>query len=822
MSCVPYLMAFCCGALGIVQIHLALGQGGLQDAMLGLSLWVLGMGCLFSFVIRSRQRQWVAANLGEQVGAWLLTLTLFAISTLIAMNQLSWEIEGWQLFLIFLALFSFFLRSQNAFIMLGVTAGVVLLIAQALRPSLGAAIGFISAFVLLLASQALLERRERFPGRQQSADWQVWLKATLLGTGVLLAIFLGIYRSKPAARRTSPRQLVSSWASEVDRVARRLPFSSKGKIRAPTLLDPQADPPQAHQPKGLLIDFDRDLKFGDANPQAMHRPSFYLRLLDARGRRLPPDDKSLQLTMAAASDYDGKSWRGDQGELTRLIGTGGQVRLPERRRGRLIQQQYILLPFREPLLPAVYPVTRVGLPVLRIDREGILSRDTPQFEILKYRLHSKPWRPDPRQLRLARVVAPDPRYLAFPKALMKDRYFSLFAGRVRRLHRPYQRIQWLMAILSRFRYSLQPGFDAKKDPTLEFLRHRRGYCQHYCSAMALLLRAVGIPTRVVVGWSGGDWHEQGQYYVVRTRNAHSWVQVHFERFGWVDFDPVRAPLQTFVRQLGGRPPTIVPRPDRPSPDPSPDGSPPDKPDKPAPDKPEPDKPDKPEPDSPEPDKPDKPAPDGTEPDKPEPDGPEPDRPEPDPPGNPQNPNPELPEGRENVFDSLWDKAESPRSAGAARKGAKGSKEATAASKPPSKPSSRAPYWPSWPQLLSLPLVGGLLLCVGLAGLIWLLLKAGLAFVSRPQRTERKASLPARPPVAYDTPGTIEHQIVALTMGLVERLGQQGYLHQPTQTLAEYAAVLPKALDLHLLWGRKCLQLPERAGARARSRSRGLC
>jgi hypothetical protein len=72
-----------------------------------------------------------------------------------------------------------------------------------------------------------------------------------------------------------------------------------------------------------------------------------------------------------------------------------------------------------------------------------------------------------------------------------------------------------------------------------FARHRRGYCLHYASTMAMLLRAANpdnpIPTRLVQGFLPGT--RSGDTEVVRNLNAHAWVEVYFPGYGWVRFDP---------------------------------------------------------------------------------------------------------------------------------------------------------------------------------------------------------------------------------------------------------------------------------------------
>jgi len=74
-----------------------------------------------------------------------------------------------------------------------------------------------------------------------------------------------------------------------------------------------------------------------------------------------------------------------------------------------------------------------------------------------------------------------------------------------------------------------------------FLFERRaGHCEYFSTAMAVLLRAVGIPARNVNGFLGGEWNEFGDFLAVTQNQAHSWVEVWFPSYGWVRFDPTPA------------------------------------------------------------------------------------------------------------------------------------------------------------------------------------------------------------------------------------------------------------------------------------------
>ena len=89
-------------------------------------------------------------------------------------------------------------------------------------------------------------------------------------------------------------------------------------------------------------------------------------------------------------------------------------------------------------------------------------------------------------------------------------------------------------------YSLNTSIDPSKPIADQFLFEvDRGYCQHYATTMAVLLRTQDVPARYVVGFSGGKPVGDGEY-LVTSNNAHAWVEVYFADVGWVKFDPTPA------------------------------------------------------------------------------------------------------------------------------------------------------------------------------------------------------------------------------------------------------------------------------------------
>ena len=87
-------------------------------------------------------------------------------------------------------------------------------------------------------------------------------------------------------------------------------------------------------------------------------------------------------------------------------------------------------------------------------------------------------------------------------------------------------------------YTLELADPGKQEPVDFFLFDRKkGHCEYFASAFAVLARAVGIPTRQVNGFLGGEWNEYQGYVAVRAGDAHSWDEVYFPGAGWVTFDP---------------------------------------------------------------------------------------------------------------------------------------------------------------------------------------------------------------------------------------------------------------------------------------------
>ena len=99
-----------------------------------------------------------------------------------------------------------------------------------------------------------------------------------------------------------------------------------------------------------------------------------------------------------------------------------------------------------------------------------------------------------------------------------------------------------------FIYTLEPP-PLDKDPVDQFLfETRRGFCEHFASSFAVMMRAAGIPTRVVTGYLGGEVNPVDGFLVVRQSEAHAWNEVWLRGEGWVRFDPTAAVSPLRIQQ----------------------------------------------------------------------------------------------------------------------------------------------------------------------------------------------------------------------------------------------------------------------------------
>ena len=88
-----------------------------------------------------------------------------------------------------------------------------------------------------------------------------------------------------------------------------------------------------------------------------------------------------------------------------------------------------------------------------------------------------------------------------------------------------------------FTYDINVALEHDIDSTEAFLEIRKGYCEQFANAFAVMARSIGLPTRLAVGFTWGDWSASREEYIVRGEHAHAWPEVYFDGTGWIRFEP---------------------------------------------------------------------------------------------------------------------------------------------------------------------------------------------------------------------------------------------------------------------------------------------
>lgn len=252
----------------------------------------------------------------------------------------------------------------------------------------------------------------------------------------------------------------------------------------------------------------------------------------------------------ALDTFDGRSWSRSNRTLEVYL-RGDRALIPvdfAANRENVISQTIYLEPLDTSVLfglPRVVGI-QTGLASVYKDADGGVGSNRPP-ERISYRVYSDRSTPAVSELRLdeQRYPSEADRFLELPDRL--DPRIAVLTkqvvdGRSTRYDKARAVEQYLQ---TQFGYTLDMKAGGE-DPLADFLFNvREGHCEYFATAMAIMLRTQGIATRVVNGFHQGDYNEAADVYVVRQRNAHSWVEVYFPGSNaWVKFDPTPPAGQT--------------------------------------------------------------------------------------------------------------------------------------------------------------------------------------------------------------------------------------------------------------------------------------
>jgi hypothetical protein len=175
-----------------------------------------------------------------------------------------------------------------------------------------------------------------------------------------------------------------------------------------------------------------------------------------------------------------------------------------------------------------------------MDGGGAVFDLDPEHPINTYEANSDIALPAPAQLRTALVDYPPAIQLNYLQLPDLDPRIPLLARQVTMLaDNNYDRAVTIeMYLRTHYGYTLQLSRTVPRDPLAEFLFDRKqGHCEYFASSMAIMLRTLRIPSRVVNGFRTGEFNDLTSQYLIRESDAHSWVEAYFPGYGWISFDP---------------------------------------------------------------------------------------------------------------------------------------------------------------------------------------------------------------------------------------------------------------------------------------------
>ena len=303
-----------------------------------------------------------------------------------------------------------------------------------------------------------------------------------------------------------------------------------------------------HPQKGRMVGFSDKVDLGEVGVLRSD-PSIALRFEVQDLPEPPPARLTLRLRGTAFDRYDGRRWERTQHNGTHGSFDNGETLAIVRRSTPADRRITVDL---EPIDPPVVflPPRTVALHV-RVQQQAVLGEPLnlsrgPEGEVRYQGSDSHGLRYDAYvagdREPIIELLAPQdrPRYLDLSPE-MPPRIAQLAHEWTDAQPTPYLKAKAIEEHLKHdFKYDTNSPSGGKPQPVDHFLfESKRGHCEFFSTAMALMLRELAIPSRNVTGFVGGTYNRFGRYYAVREGDAHSWVEAYFDDpiRGWVTFDP---------------------------------------------------------------------------------------------------------------------------------------------------------------------------------------------------------------------------------------------------------------------------------------------
>jgi len=293
---------------------------------------------------------------------------------------------------------------------------------------------------------------------------------------------------------------------------------------------------------GISTGFSEEVRLGEIG-QIQQSNDVVMHVKFAPGSRVPAE---LRWRGIALTGFDGRRWTTDRDREVLVPSTSGVLpllsHLPRITGGdKRVAYDVSLEPFGSRVffvIPQAIVINgRYRMIAVDLNNDTIFNADNSRG-ITDYSVVSEI--PPPMTVGAIDGDGPsvDPRYLQLPNYV--DARIPALARQITE-NEPttFRKASAIERYLSRtYGYTLQLPLVPPKDPIANFLFERKmGHCEYFASTMAVMLRTLGIPSRVVNGFRGGVYNDITGSYIVRARDAHSWVEAYFPEYGWYTFDP---------------------------------------------------------------------------------------------------------------------------------------------------------------------------------------------------------------------------------------------------------------------------------------------
>jgi transglutaminase-like putative cysteine protease len=295
---------------------------------------------------------------------------------------------------------------------------------------------------------------------------------------------------------------------------------------------------QVPVPTHRLVGYAEQVHLGElAGALSDPTPLFRVRITDPYGRDVPGP---FHFRGVVLDHFDGHTWS--------ALAPAGAPPVSTDHADSPVEQRFRFEPTAPPILVGVPRLEAISVPPEDLDLAPsgtLMHRDGPRVHGYTAWSRLDSWDPIAPGAAPPPAEAPPEGYTQVPTGLHPD-IVAIAQEATQGVSDPAERARILLDLLAtEHSYEHHPSEPLGDRPLEAFLLEGRpGHCELFATSLALMLRSVDIPSRVVNGFFGGEYNPVGRYWLVRHADAHAWVEAWLPGRGWVSLDPTPAPSTT--------------------------------------------------------------------------------------------------------------------------------------------------------------------------------------------------------------------------------------------------------------------------------------